>query len=316
MQIDAAIGGSLSDLLGPIADADQLAAEIAEPLSTSAPIAYDLAQQMCVAGDSATDCRAYHGIWQYLRLTDVIRSVRTDGPLFVAAAARQARAGRLRRVLICGTADYSMLAHLGHASRQAGMATQFDVLDRCETTLRLNAWYGEQRGLAVRTLAADALAYDPDQRYDLVCAHSFLNWMDYEARPALMKRWHEWLQKDGEVCFSNRVDRAVGVSVARDHAQRLAAMTEAFFRQCTELKIELPADRSAFTEMIRKYGERSRHRRRDMTMETLSRWLSAAGLKLELSVPAANIVANAKDRSSAPVSTEGRPRMWFLARRT
>ena len=108
------------DLFGPIADADQLANDISEPLAESAPIAFETAMTNCASADELTGCRVYHAIWQYLRLTDVIRAVRVDGPLFAAAVRAQAARTPLRRILISGTADYSMLAYLGHAAKSAG----------------------------------------------------------------------------------------------------------------------------------------------------------------------------------------------------
>lgn len=305
----------LLDRLGPVEDADQLLAEIAEPLHVSAPIAYAIAHDTCQPGGPADDCRAYHAIWQYLRLTDTIRSVRSDGPLFVAAAGRRARAGRLRRVLICGTADYSMLAYLGHAVRRSGAATEFDVLDRCGTTLRMNQWYAERRGLSVRTIAADVMAFEPDRQYDLICAHSFLAWISSASRPLLVARWHDWLVPGGEVCFSGRTDLKDGPPSTTDHAQRVAAMTAEFFERCDALGLDLPADRDTFAGLIRRYGERPLHRGCDLTMDRILAWIGSAGLSLDLAVPVAGLVAGARDKSSMPVTVEGRPRMWFLARR-
>jgi SAM-dependent methyltransferase len=301
--------------LGSLADADQLAAEVDEPLSSSAPIAYDIAREFCRAGEPANDCRAYHAIWQYLRLTDVIRSVRSDGPLYVATAVRQARQGRLRRVLICGSADYSMLAYLGHAGRQAGVAPQFDLVDRCDTSLHMNRWYAEQRGLSLRTFNANIMEFSPDQPYDFICAHSFLVWMKYDDRPVLIKRWHDWLRPGGELCFSNRIDPPEGWSAEDGYAERIGRMSDRFFARCRELDLELPTDTEVFAQLIQQYGQRTLHRQRGMPLSTLRRWVESAGLTLDLSVPVAAIVAGAKDRASAPVQTEGRPRMWFLARR-
>jgi hypothetical protein len=301
--------------LGQLIDAEQLVAEIDEPLVTSAPIAFRIARETCRQGARANDCRAYHAIWQYLRLTGVIRSLRSDGPLFVAAAARRAREDRLRRVLICGSADYAMLAYLSHAARQAGAKTHFDVLDRCESTLRLNAWYAEQRGLSVSTVATDVFAFAPEHRYDLICTHSFLTWMDYENRPLLMQRWHDWLAPSGELCFSNRLDPEVAMESDRDFEDRRRDMAAEFFTRCDERHVTLPADRDQFADLIHQYGERTKHRRHDMPMSVMSRWMQAANLKAELVVRIKDIVTNANDRASTPVRTETRPRTWFLARR-
>lgn len=303
--------------LGPLADAEQLVADIAEPLSASAPVAYEIARHNCIANleDPPADCRAYHALWQYLRLTEVIRSLRADGPLFVAVAKRRAEAGRLNRILICGTADYSMLAHLGHGARLGGTTPHIDVIDRCRSTLGINAWYARERGLNVRTIATDVTAFAPDQPYDLICTHSFLSWLPPPERPALLKRWHAWLTPGGEVCFSNRIDPETGYQPDGGHARRSKAMTDEFFAKCDERRIALPADRATFEQLFREYTARAPFRKRDMPMSALRRWLSDAALEPALIARVEDVVSGGPDRASAPIETEGRARMWFLARR-
>jgi len=319
MFADELSAAQVAERLGPIADADRLAADIAEPLAISAPIAYAVAHSTCRVGEPATDCRAYHAVWQYLRLTGLARSVRNEGPLFVAAAARRARMGRLRRVLVCGTADYSMLAYLGHAARHAGAETgaetEFDVLDRCGTTLHMNKWYAARSGLRLRAIAANVFDFVPDRSYDLICAHSFLPWIDYDARPRLIRLWRDWLSVDGELCISNRVDEAAGPKAAHDRAPRLNSMQADFFRRCDDMELVLPADRDSFRALLEQHGGRALDRRRDMPAATIRGWLAAAGLALDLAVPVAGIVPGYQDRASAPLATAGRPSMWFLARR-
>src|SRR5512134_2028139 len=96
---------------GTMPDAHTLAERIAEPLSESAPLAFTTAMARC-QHDSA--CQVYHALWQYLRLAGLVRAVCVDGPIFAAVAERMARAGKLRRVLITASADFSMLAHLAY----------------------------------------------------------------------------------------------------------------------------------------------------------------------------------------------------------
>jgi hypothetical protein len=121
-----------------------LAERIAEPLLESAPLAFTTAMARCTH-DSA--CQVYHALWQYLRIAEIVRSVRVDGPIYAAVAERLARAGQLRRVLITATADYSMLAHVAHGARRAGADVEFSIIDQCATALHLNAWYADRMAL-------------------------------------------------------------------------------------------------------------------------------------------------------------------------
>ncbi|HEX6119494.1 MAG TPA: hypothetical protein VFZ03_08570 [Dongiaceae bacterium] len=302
-------------LFGPIADADQLACDISEPLVESAPIAFETAMSECASADDITGCRTYHAIWQYLRLTGVIRAVRADGPLFAAAVKAHAARWPLRRILISGTADYSMLAYLGHAARNAGASPAFDIIDRCATTLQMNVWYGVRRGLDVRTVQTDVNAYRPTERYDLICTHSFLYWAVGQQRSDLFRNWRDWLAPDGRLCFSNRIEPSAPLVDPLGPSQRIGAMVSEFFRRRTELGITLPVPDSEFESLIRGYARRPAARVRDLTMQELQKQFDEAGLVVESAVKVIDAVPGHRDRESTAVQSEGRPRYWFQARR-
>lgn len=305
----------MTDLFGPIADADQLASDISEPLAESAPIAFETAMAECASADEMTGCRAYHAVWQYLRLADVIRAVRVDGPLFTAAVKAHAVRRPLRRILISGTADYSMLAYLGHAARRAGASPIFDIIDRCATTLKMNEWYGARRGLDVRTVLTDVNAYRPTERYDLICTHSFLYWAVGQQRSELFRNWRDWLAPEGRLCFSNRIEPSPPVVESRSSSQRIDAMVSDFFRRRAELGIALPVPDPEFESMLYSYARRPAMRIRDLTMQNLQHHLDEAGFVVESAIKVTDAVPGHRDKISSPVQSEGRPRYWFQARR-
>jgi SAM-dependent methyltransferase len=304
-----------TDLLGPIADADQLASDVAEPLAESAPLAFDTAMAECASADHTAGCQAYHAIWQYLRLTDVIRAVRVDGPLFAAAVKAQAARQPLRRILISGTADYSMLAYLGHAAAKAGASPVFDIIDQCATTLRMNEWYGARRGLNVRTVLTDVNAYRPEGRYDLICTHSFLYWAVGQQRSTLFRNWRDWLAPEGRLCFSNRIEPLSPPIDKLGPSHRINAMAAEFFRRRAELQVELPVPDPEFESLIHSFAYRPAKRIRDLTMDNLQRHFDEAEFVVECALKVEDVVPGHRDKISAPVQGEGRPRFWFQARR-
>lgn len=308
-----AADGPVIGRLGTIADAEALANEIAEPLRTSAPIAFEAAHESCPA-DDAGGCRSYHAIWQYLRLAGMVRAVRTDGPLYVAAATRLAREGRLRRVLVCGAADYSSLAYLAHAARQAGAAPAFDVVDLCRTPLRLVSWYAARRGIAVNVIRADATAFDAPHRYDMVCAHSLLAAMPHSARPGLFAMWRRLLAPDGRVCFSSRIDLADVGAKRLPKDVRVEAMTREFFRRRDELGLELPVSEEAFALLIGRYANRGLNRRQGITHAMIRDWCRDNRLALVAEAEPDVVVPSAKDRSALPLDSGAHSRWWFEAR--
>jgi hypothetical protein len=293
-----------------LADAPSLAAEIAEPLLESAPVAFDMAMTCCPHGGT---CQAYHAVWQYLRIADLARWVRMDGPLYVAPAERMAGAGRLRRVLISATADYSMLAHLAHGARKGGAEPAFDIVDRCPSALQLNEWYAAKMGLRVRTICSDVLRYEGDQPYDLICTHSFLQWLPVEDRPRLFHRWRSQLARHGRVCFSNRTWTGHFSLAPEKMAQRVAKMIELALQRLAQLEVPLPCERERFADLLRRYGHRHQEHP-PLPQADLEQWASDAGLALETAVRIKDVVAGALDRTPGPFSADRGPRMWFQLR--
>lgn len=296
-------------------DADQLAGEIAEPLQESAPIAFEAALQLCDIRDQATSCRAYHAIWQYLRVAGMIRAVRSDGPLYVAAAVRLAEQGRLRRVLICGAADYSLLAYLAYAVRSAGCDTEFDVVDLCQTPLRIVAWYGVRRGLKVNTTQADITQFNPSSRYDLICAHSFLAAVAPHIRPMLFRMWKGWLEPQGRICLSSRIDLAPPAADRQAKDLRLESMVQQFFRRRRDLNLALPTDDDRFAELILHYARRGLDRQRGITSQLMHQWCADSRLTLESVLEPDKVVPHARDRAALPLESGAHVRLWFEARR-
>jgi SAM-dependent methyltransferase len=193
-----------------------------EPLAESAPVAWALAPRLC-AGDpsSLESCVWYHRIWQYLRLLDIITSIRTNTPFLLGTLQRLAPSHP--RVLISGSADYAMLAHL----RQAYGARPLDVtmLDRCATSVAVNEWYADRYGMAITSVCGDALTVESDRRFDLVCTHNFVGRFDPVARQRLIDRWHSLLRPGGVVVTTQRVrpgERGRQSSYSEEAARALA----------------------------------------------------------------------------------------------
>jgi hypothetical protein len=301
---------------GPLLDAHTLAKRIAEPLLESAPLAFTTALAHC-PHDSA--CQVYHAIWQYLRMAEVVRSVRVDGPIYAAVAQRMALAGRLRRVLITATADYSMLAHLAYGAREAGTEVEFTIIDRCATALHLNEWYADRNGLDVSTIQADVLEHDGRGEYDLICTHSLLTLLPPASRGQLFSRWRTWLARNGRVCFSNRVwDRHIHLS-QQDIDQRAARMAERAIRTLDRSGIPLPCPTDEFARLVIRYSERYGSRSADLLplpFADIERWTRDAGLDVEIAIPVSEVIADTSDQAPGPFPTERGPRMWFQLRRS
>jgi SAM-dependent methyltransferase len=194
-----------------------------EPLAESAPVAWALAPRSC-AGDPASleSCLWYHRIWQYLRLLDIITSIRTNTTFLLSTLERLAPTHP--RVLISGSADYAMLAHLREA--YGARPLEATMLDRCATSVAINQWYAERYGMALTPVCGDALTVQSDRPFDLVCTHNFVGRFDDDARQRLVNRWHAVLRPGGVVVTTQRVrpgNRSRHSSYSDEEARALAA---------------------------------------------------------------------------------------------
>ena len=197
-----------------------------EPLEDSAPVAWALAPQSC-AGDPASpdSCLWYHRIWQYLRLLDIITSIRTNTPFLLATLERLAPTHP--RVLISGSADYAMLAHLRHAFGSRPL--DVTMLDLCPTSVAMNRWYAERFGMTLTPITGNALAVQAERPFDLICTHNFVGRFDTERRQQLVNRWHAVLRPGGVVVTTQRVrpgSRARRASYSDEEARELAGRVE------------------------------------------------------------------------------------------
>ena len=179
---------------------------IREFLELSAPIARRAATQMC-RRDPATgeSCAWTHGFWQYLRLMGLASGPVHHAGFFLDALSGVTGGAGAPRVLISGSADYSMLAHVLAAFRRRDIEADITVVDQCDTPLEMNRWYAERVGCTVRTHLADVMTYVEPRTFDAICTHSFLSYFPRERRPDLLAKWRSLLRVGGSVITVNAV---------------------------------------------------------------------------------------------------------------
>src|SRR5262249_11259435 len=118
--------------------------ELPEPIIESAPIAHDVAQRLCIRDPVISEtCAWYHGFWQYLRVMGLNKTSVGHGTFFIDTLRSLRPRDATPRVLVSGSADYSMPAHVLFAFADAG-TVDLTVVDRCETPLYLSRWYAER----------------------------------------------------------------------------------------------------------------------------------------------------------------------------
>ena len=199
-----------------------------EPLAESAWLAHRLAREHC-AVDTATgeSCAWYHGFWQFMRLMGLAKTAGGHADFLVEELRVQARSGGYPRLLISGTADYSMAALATYAYAQEHAQIELSLVDRCETPLALARWYGARSGSAVTTYRSDILDFKGAKQYDVVMTNSFLGYFDLPQRKRLFAAWATLLRPGGRLILTNRIRPGTGYAPVGFTPDQARAFTDA-----------------------------------------------------------------------------------------
>ena len=208
--------------------------------------------------------------------------------------------GGVRRVLISGCADYSMLAHLWHAGATVGVDLHVTVLDICPTPLRLNTWYAERQGRAVQTVCTDVLAHQPSIGYDLVVTSSFLGFFGPQVRPTLFQAYRRMLRDGGQLVFSNRLRAAPEHVPVGFTAQQAGQFADMAARLGAELPLPAALDANRARSMALAFARHTRNYPL-ASEQTITELAAGAGL----SVRQCSVVQSAAMRPSVSGPTLG-----------
>ena len=168
-----------------------------ETLAECALQAPSLAAAYC---DPERGCRLHHAVWPTLRLLELVGSpgAPEDLPFWRGALGAISSASG-PRVLLSGASDHGFLELISGLLAEAGVRPRFSLVDRCETPLRLNRWYAERAGIDLEIFQSDILSFAPEQPFDAVLAHAFIDQLPSDRWPALLAKWRELLRPGG--CF-------------------------------------------------------------------------------------------------------------------
>ena len=226
------------------------------------------------------DCAWYHGFWQYLRLMGLTKTSGGQAAFLVETLRGLARAGDFARVLVSGSADYSMPAQAIWAYRAERAPLRLAVLDRCETPLALSRWYAERQGAAVATHCADVLDHEAPEPVDAVFTNSFLGSFDAESRPRLVAAWRRMLRSGGALLFTNRLRPRAEAAVLGFDAEQARVFAETARREAASLPPTLGLDPDEAARRAQAYAERYRsHPVR--TIDEIARLLEAGGFAVD-----------------------------------
>lgn len=199
---------------------DRVLLNLTDPLLESADMIYFAAQMGCkVDYVDETSCSWYHGVWPYLRLCNMVSSPRWHPEFYDTALRVQLGDLGARRVLISGTADYSMLSFVMEAAGRHRGELDVHVVDRCPTPLSACRWYAKRTGIDIQVHEKDVLD-DIDELtrvlapqgdhparsdFDLVVSDAFLTRFAPEDACRVLQNWAALLRPGGAVITTVRL---------------------------------------------------------------------------------------------------------------
>lgn len=184
---------------------------LSDPLLESADLIHSASQLSCT-GDHVDElsCSWYHGVWQYLRLFNMVSSPRWHPEFYFGALQKQLGEAGGRRVLITGTADYGTLAFVLAAAEQHRDDLDIHVIDKCPTPLFACRWYAKRMGVEIKLHPMDLLEGKTedcpfDKPFDVIVTDAFLTRFAPEKSAKVLRRWAGMLRPGGTVITTVRL---------------------------------------------------------------------------------------------------------------
>jgi SAM-dependent methyltransferase len=221
-----------------------------------APFTEDLVQLAAETPDVARSlcgsCQNFHLLWPFLRLAGATGRAGDAAP-FSNAALERAFSGA-RKILIAGAADTGLLAFV---ARAVGSHTGIVVLDRCRTPLETCRRFAARWSLPVETMHVDLMEYSPEMDFDIVLAHSLLQFIPADRRVDVLARLRRALRPGGRLALTFRTGGQIEGGL-------LPAYREAYplriIEKLREMRIALPEPREDFRRRLATYAEERRER--------------------------------------------------------
>jgi hypothetical protein len=229
-----------------------------EPMISTAPIVEFLSSVLCRGNHvSKDDCSWYHGIWQYLRVFNMVSTPTWHSDFYFDGLRQVCADFENPRILISGTADYSMLAHVLWICNQQNCKAEIVVLDLCETPLFLCRWYAKSVSAEVATAPADIMTFSPSKPIDCVVTDAFLTRFSPVERVSVVQKWHSLLvPAKGKVITTTRIETPAADGMVRATPAQSDSFRHRAIREANKWADFLSASPAEIGIRAQRYAER------------------------------------------------------------
>lgn len=169
-----------------------------EPLKELALFSYYWAEKTC-----SSECRQYHKNWSLVRYLDLESELPQHSDYFIKQIRRYTQKKKRISILISGAADTGLLAIILKSVKRINTSVEITLLDQCQTVLMQNQIFANHQHVTIKTIQKNILNFD-EKKFDLILAHSFLNFFEPPKQVKLFKKWHSLLKINGQLLINNK----------------------------------------------------------------------------------------------------------------
>lgn len=169
-----------------------------EPLKELALFAYYWADRTC--GD---DCRQYHKNWSMIRYLDLDSQLPHHADYFIKQIQRYGQNKKAITILISGSADTGLLTVVLEGIKDLDSLIEITLIDRCQTVLLQNQLFAQFKHITIKTIQTDIFELKEGE-FDLILAHSFINFFEDHQHQQLFHQWHSLLKSGGQLLINNK----------------------------------------------------------------------------------------------------------------
>jgi hypothetical protein len=185
---------------------------LSEMLKKSANFSYLVSKRICTGGYNSSSCCWYHSAWQYLRIIDKVSSPTWHLDFYFDTLIETIKEGS--KILISGTADYSLLALIFESARFLNVKVDLTVTDICDTPLLLCEWYASEMNFSISTIQGNILELKNLGDFDIVITDAFLTRFSKSDKKAIIKKWLSFLTNQGNIITTIRIGHGIEVKAS------------------------------------------------------------------------------------------------------
>jgi SAM-dependent methyltransferase len=220
------------------------------------------------------DCQNFHFLWPYLRLAGA--SGGDVEAVLVHSALSSLLSGNGQKILIAGAADTGLLAVV---ARAANAGTEIVIVDRCKTPLELCRSFATKWSLLVDMLHLDLGKLSEQSCFDVVFAHSLLQFISPDRRVDVLSRMRRSLRPDGRLVLVFRTSARIEGNLLQEYRE---AYPRHLIEQLERMNVILPESCENFRRRVEIYStEREAREGAHASAAEVEELIEAAGFAIE-----------------------------------